>query len=144
MQKTASAMACTLEAWHSLSSWASSEQGSTPGGEAGGCLSHSSSSDFLTILFSFSFLLFLIKLAAAQLILFQTTWQCGPIPVVENKRAKSGCMQQSEATGSEGPAHISPSHADWAPRQVQPCSTEENHFPFSNCRKSPFPFKGGS
>lgn len=29
-------------------------------------------------------------------------------------------------------------------RQVRPCSIEENHFPFSNCRKSPLPFKEGS
>lgn len=54
-------------------------------GEASGCLSYSTSSDFLIVLFFFSFLVFLIKLAAAQLILFlwKSPWHCDSVPVVE-------------------------------------------------------------
>lgn len=108
----------------------------------GGCLSHSTFSDFLSVFFFFSFLVFLIKLAAAQLILFlwKSTWHCDSLPVVEKKPKRVLCSKVRQ----QGVMHISSIHDGLTLRQGLPCSIEENDFPFSNCRKSPFSFKEGS
>lgn len=105
-------------------------------------LSHSTSSDFLTVCFFFSFLVFSIKLAAAQLILFlwKSPWHHDSLPVAEKKPKRVLCSKVRQ----QGVTHISSIHDDLTLRQVLPCSIEENDFPFSNCRKSPFSFKEGS
>lgn len=108
----------------------------------GGCLSHSTFSNFPTIFFFFSFLVFLFKLAAAQLILFlwKSPWHCDSLPVVEKKPKRVLCSKVRQ----QGVTHISSIHDDLTLRHVLPCSIEENDFPFLNCRKSPFSFKEGS
>lgn len=114
-----------------------------PAGRQWGCFSHSTSSDFLTIFF-FSFLLFLIKLVA-QLILFlwKTTWQWDPLPVVEKKKAKRGFTQQSEATGSKGPAHISLPHADWPLETSSALLNRGKSLPIFKLQEIPIPLQRG-
>lgn len=62
-------------------------------------LSHSTSSDFLTVCFFFSFLVFSIKLAATHSVHLEEPL-ASRFPPSGGKKAKEGFMQQSEAAGS--------------------------------------------